>query len=104
MLRSPHPCPANAPTAPTVTGQPLAKIAAEFGMNAPQLALAWLLHVSPNTLLIPGTTSLAHLEENLRAGDVSLTAQDLEAITRTVDAAGITTWRPGASTQPSHAC
>ncbi|MFK0136717.1 aldo/keto reductase [Streptomyces murinus] len=83
---------------------PLAKIAAEFGMNAPQLALAWLLHVSPNTLLIPGTTSLAHLEENLRAGDVSLTAQDLEAITRTVDAAGITTWRPGASTQPSHAC
>ena len=37
-----------------------------------QVALAWLLHRSPNILLIPGTSSLAHLRENLAAAEVEL--------------------------------
>jgi aryl-alcohol dehydrogenase-like predicted oxidoreductase len=37
-----------------------------------QLALAWLLHRSPNMLLIPGTSSLAHLRENLAAAKLTL--------------------------------
>ena len=37
-----------------------------------QVALAWLLQRSPNILLIPGTSSLAHLRENLAAADVEL--------------------------------
>jgi aryl-alcohol dehydrogenase-like predicted oxidoreductase len=37
-----------------------------------QVALAWLLHRSPNILLIPGTSSLTHLRENLRAATLEL--------------------------------
>jgi aryl-alcohol dehydrogenase-like predicted oxidoreductase len=37
-----------------------------------QLALAWLLHRAPNILLIPGTSSLEHLRENMRAAQFSL--------------------------------
>ncbi|MGW6501362.1 aldo/keto reductase [Nonomuraea angiospora] len=42
-----------------------------------QIALAWLLAVSPATLLIPGTKSVAHLEENLGAGVIELTEDDI---------------------------
>ncbi|MBU6492324.1 MAG: aldo/keto reductase family oxidoreductase [Burkholderiales bacterium] len=45
----------------------LARLAQSVGATPMQLALAWLLHRSPNILLIPGTSSLAHLRENLRA-------------------------------------
>jgi aryl-alcohol dehydrogenase-like predicted oxidoreductase len=37
-----------------------------------QIALAWLLHRAPNVLLIPGTSSLAHLRENLAAAELKL--------------------------------
>ena len=37
-----------------------------------QVALAWLLQRSPNILLIPGTSSVAHLRENLAAGNLTL--------------------------------
>jgi aryl-alcohol dehydrogenase-like predicted oxidoreductase len=40
-----------------------------------QVALAWLLHRSPNMLLIPGTSSVAHLRENLAAGGLTLSPQ-----------------------------
>jgi aryl-alcohol dehydrogenase-like predicted oxidoreductase len=40
------------------------------------VALAWLLARSPNILPIPGTGSPAHLEENVAAGDLTLTAED----------------------------
>ena len=43
-------------------------------MTPMQLALAWLLHRAPNILLIPGTSSLAHLEENLQAATLALPA------------------------------
>ena len=38
-----------------------------------QVALSWLLHRAPNILLIPGTSSIAHLQENLAAAALSLT-------------------------------
>ena len=45
-----------------------------------QVALAWLLHRAPNVLLIPGTSSVAHLEENLAAGDLTLSDDDLAGL------------------------
>ncbi|MGC2279712.1 MAG: aldo/keto reductase, partial [Candidatus Acidiferrales bacterium] len=50
-----------------------------------QVALAWLLQRSPNILLIPGTSSLGHLRENLKAATLQIPARllaDLEAIGR----------------------
>jgi pyridoxine 4-dehydrogenase len=41
------------------------------------VALAWLLHRSPNILLIPGTSSVAHLRENVAAADLTLPADAL---------------------------
>jgi aryl-alcohol dehydrogenase-like predicted oxidoreductase len=54
-------------------------IAGELGVTPAQVVLAWLLAHAPNTLLIPGTRSIAHLEENIGAGEVTLSA---EAIAR----------------------
>ncbi|WFR67514.1 aldo/keto reductase [Curtobacterium flaccumfaciens] len=48
-------------------------IAADLGHSPAQVGLAWLLHHTPNTLLIPGTASIDHLEANLATGDVALT-------------------------------
>ena len=42
-----------------------------------QVALAWLLHRSPNILLIPGTASVGHLRENLAVADLKLSAEVL---------------------------
>jgi pyridoxine 4-dehydrogenase len=50
----------------------LAQQAAQLGATPMQVALAWLLHRSSNILLIPGTSSLAHLRENLQAAELSL--------------------------------
>lgn len=72
----------------------LAPIAAQYGATSSQLALAWLLHRSPATVLIPGTTSLRHLEENARAVDIQLSDDDMVAITAAVDRASPPTWRP----------
>jgi pyridoxine 4-dehydrogenase len=52
----------------------LSAIAAEVGASAMQVALAWLLARSPNLLLIPGTSSTAHLNENLAATELILPA------------------------------
>ncbi|WP_066898380.1 aldo/keto reductase [Mycolicibacterium houstonense] len=59
------------------------RIAGEKGVSGAQVGLAWLLAHAPNTLLIAGTTSIAHLEENLAAGDLVLSEQqlaDLDAV------------------------
>ena len=53
----------------------LSDVAKRLGTTPMQVALAWLLHKSPNILLIPGTSSLAHLQENLSAGQLSLSPQ-----------------------------
>jgi pyridoxine 4-dehydrogenase len=68
------------PGFPKVADNPVVvDIAGEIGATPSQVGLAWLLAHAPNTLLIPGTRSIAHLEENLGAGDVALNA---EAIAR----------------------
>ncbi len=53
----------------------LSNVAGRLGATPFQVALAWLLHRSPNILLIPGTSSAAHLRENLAAGRLSLSPE-----------------------------
>ncbi len=55
----------------------LHEAAAELAVTPMQLALAWLLHRAPNLLLIPGTSSLAHLRENLKAATLEISAEIL---------------------------
>ncbi len=55
----------------------LQKIAERKQVTMHQLALSWLLHHADNILLIPGTASLSHLEENIRATEIGLDAKDL---------------------------
>jgi aryl-alcohol dehydrogenase-like predicted oxidoreductase len=55
-------------------------LAAQRGVSPMQLALAWLLHRAPNVLLIPGTSSRAHLRENLAAAAIALTPEELAAL------------------------
>jgi pyridoxine 4-dehydrogenase len=55
----------------------LSDAAGRLGVTPMQVALAWLLHRSPNILLIPGTSSVAHLRENLAAGQLILSPQSL---------------------------
>jgi aryl-alcohol dehydrogenase-like predicted oxidoreductase len=50
----------------------LSDVAARLGATPMQVALAWLLRRSPNILLIPGTSSLTHLRENLKAAELAL--------------------------------
>lgn len=58
----------------------LRSVAERHGATTSQIALAWLLHRGEHVLLIPGTSSVAHLEENLAAGAIALDAQDLAAL------------------------
>jgi pyridoxine 4-dehydrogenase len=55
----------------------LSSVATRLGATPMQVALAWLLHRSPNILLIPGTSSVAHLRENLAAGRLALSPETL---------------------------
>lgn len=57
-------------------------IASNLGATTMQVALAWLLHRSPNILLIPGTASLVHLQENLGSASLTLSAEDLARLER----------------------
>jgi pyridoxine 4-dehydrogenase len=52
-------------------------VAGALGAVPMQVALAWLLHRAPNVLLIPGTSSLDHLHENLRAAELELSDEVL---------------------------
>jgi aryl-alcohol dehydrogenase-like predicted oxidoreductase len=63
---------------------PLTRLAKERELAPSQLALAWLLHRSPVMLPIPGTSSIAHLEENTAAATVKLTEEEFEALTKAV--------------------
>ncbi len=60
----------------------LSDVAGALGATPMRVALAWLLRRSPNILLIPGTSSVAHLRENLKAADLALDADSI----RTLDA------------------
>lgn len=55
-------------------------IAEKHNATTAQIALAWLLKRAPNILLIPGTSSVQHLEENLRGGSIELSDDDFSAL------------------------
>lgn len=55
-------------------------LAAKHGVTSMRLALTWLLHRAPNILLIPGTSSRAHLRENLAAANIALSPEDMAAL------------------------
>jgi len=61
--------------------QVLAAAASRISANTSQIALAWLLAVSPVTLPIPGTATPAHLEDNLAAAALQLEQDEIHAIT-----------------------
>lgn len=66
----------------------MAEITARTGATPGQLALAWLLNKSPAMLLIPGTSSIAHLEQNVAARDIVLSVADMAALDRLETFAG----------------
>ena len=63
-------------------------VADEAGGTPMQVALAWLLHRAPNILLIPGTSSLGHLQQNLAAADLVLSADAIARLDAIVAPAG----------------
>lgn len=65
-------------------GGPLAEISKEIGATPSQLALAWLLKRSPVTLPIPGTSRVAHLEDNIGAAGIELTDEQFQALSDVV--------------------
>ncbi|MEO8925388.1 MAG: aldo/keto reductase, partial [Caldimonas sp.] len=69
-------------------GSVLDGIARKAGASTSQVALAWVLERSPVMLPIPGTGKVAHLEENVGAANVRLSAAEFEAIDRQARAAG----------------
>jgi len=62
------------------TGGKLDEVSKRHGATVSQLSIAWLLHKSPVMLPIPGTSSVAHLEENVRAADISLSEAEMKEI------------------------
>jgi aryl-alcohol dehydrogenase-like predicted oxidoreductase len=58
----------------------LSNVASRLGVTPMQVALAWLLHRSPNILLIPGTSSVTHLQENLAAAQLTLSPETLSEL------------------------
>ena len=67
---------------PVLTSPGVVAVAARHGATPAQVALAWVLAQGEHVVLIPGTSSVAHLEENLAAGDLSLTDEDLAEISQ----------------------
>ena len=55
-----------------LTSPVLADLAGRLGATPAQIALAWLLDLSPNVLLIPGTRTRQHLTDNIRSGSVRI--------------------------------
>ena len=66
----------------------LSEVATRLDATPMQVALAWLLHRAPNILLIPGTSSIAHLHENLAAAELALTDTTLAEL-GTIDGEGL---------------
>ena len=68
-----------------LTNPVVAAVAAGHDASTPQVALAWLLAIAPNVLLIPGTRTRGHLTENLAAGDLSLSEHEIALLDREFD-------------------
>ncbi len=62
----------------------LSRAAEAIGVTAMQVALVWLLHRAPNVMLIPGTSSVQHLGENIKAAQITLS----DAVLAELDALG----------------
>jgi len=60
----------------------LSDIAQHHAVKPNQIALAWLLHHAPNIILIPGTTTINHLEENIASAAIKLTNDEMERLNR----------------------
>jgi aryl-alcohol dehydrogenase-like predicted oxidoreductase len=74
------------PGMPKVTeNDVVVSLAERTGASPAQVGLAWLLAHRENVLLIPGTSSVAHLEENMAVGDVELSADDLAELEKVGD-------------------
>lgn len=82
-------------------GGPVDVVARRLSVRPSQVALAWLLHRAPQVLPIPGTTSIEHLEQNLGAARLSLSADDLLALETNPLAAGVRPSRAAAAAAPS---
>jgi pyridoxine 4-dehydrogenase len=67
-------------SAGTLDSEVLPQVAARHGATIYQVALAWLLARSPAMLVIPGTSSVEHLEENVAAAEIRLTKKDLKEL------------------------
>ena len=66
----------------------LQNIAQKYGTTAHQVALSWLLHHTDNIILIPGTSKVKHLEENVKAADLRLTDEDMPKLDKISDQTG----------------
>jgi pyridoxine 4-dehydrogenase len=71
-----HPLKRGAPLANA--GGNLREIGNLHGVQPNQIALAWLLHHAPNIILIPGTTTISHLKENIAAASIQLTPDEMQ--------------------------
>ena len=67
---------------PQKLSEKLGKIASEHQATTAQIALAWLLKRSSNILLIPGTKSIEHLHENLKAGEIELSDEEFAELSK----------------------
>ena len=67
---------------PETLADKISRIAAKYNATTAQIALAWLLKRADNILLIPGTSSVKHLEENLAAADIELTDEEFDELSR----------------------
>lgn len=65
---------------PDKLAEKIKAVAAKHNATTAQVALAWLLKRSPNILLIPGTSSIGHLEENMKAGEIQLSEEEFKAL------------------------
>jgi aryl-alcohol dehydrogenase-like predicted oxidoreductase len=66
----------------TRPGSALDAIAKAHGATPSQIAIAWLLQRSPVIIPIPGTSQVSHLEENVKAGEIELTAEEFDTLDR----------------------
>lgn len=68
----------------------LKKVGDKYGATPHQVALSWLLHHSSNILLIPGTSKVKHLEENVKAASITLSTEDMHLLEtlRSADVSG----------------
>lgn len=71
-----------APDNPVLGAAAVRDVGARIGATPAQVALAWLLHLAHNVLLIPGTSSLQHLEENLSVGSLELDDEAMAVLDR----------------------